>query len=118
MHRMSFTKQLDDIDLSRDRAIICGLLLNELIIGSVEHTVHKGIHAEIAVRFIEEDEDVVMFSVADNRSMENAAEWDEHLNQSFERSLITMLTKQLHGTGEERAAEGYEYRIRFSRCDT
>lgn len=96
---ISFTVQVDPVKLSVDRAIPCGLIMNELLSNAAKHafTANAAVSRERVIRlFLHEDSDCIRFGVEDNgRGLPEKTEIEAEASLGME--LVAILTEQLKG---------------------
>jgi len=110
--RVEFLVQAENIELSIDTAVPCGLLVNELITNSLKHAFPDGTDGgKVEVRFWAEENGYKMV-VADN-GVGLPPEFDMQQNSSLGIQLIKSLTRQLDGNVVISAKEGVSVTISF-----
>jgi len=110
-----FTCEADDAHLHRDRAIVIGLIVNEISTNSFKHA-FEGRGGEIAVRF-SETPDAYRLVVADNgKGLGTETGADKKQSGGLGLQLIEVLATQAEGDVEiESGAGGTAFRFAFSR---
>jgi PAS domain S-box-containing protein len=103
---------VEDITLPVDKAIPCGLILNELITNALKHAFPGGRAGSIRIELQRAGEDDVMLAVRDDgigtpRGIPPAAV------MSLGMRLVEMLVKQIHGRLDISSADGMTFRITF-----
>lgn len=88
--------QVDDIHLSIDQGIPCGLILSELLSNAYEHAFKDQQKGSINVKFIENEEGVITFVVSDD-GIGLAKLPEENESETLGLTLIQTLTQQLEG---------------------
>ncbi|HMK45915.1 MAG TPA: histidine kinase dimerization/phosphoacceptor domain -containing protein [Methanocella sp.] len=104
--------QMDDITLGVDKAVPCGLLINELVTNSLKHAfpddrsgeVHIRMHRAGNLYVLEIDDDGVGFP----------AGTDYRHTTSLGMQLVNLLVNQIYGTIELEGGKGTRFRITFS----
>jgi len=104
--------EIRDIELGIDQAIPCGLIINELVSNALKHAFPANRGGTVLIRGYLDADDYVCLSVSDN---------GVGLPQGFEIAtaetlglqIVTLLTKQLHGTLEIQGDNGLAVFIRF-----
>ncbi|HYG75135.1 MAG TPA: sensor histidine kinase [Planctomycetota bacterium] len=108
--RIKLNLDIPETHLPIDKALPFGLIVNELIANSIKHAFEPGKLGEINIVIRSADDFIV--SVADN-----GKGLPPHLNvaetQSLGLKLVSMLTKQLHGSVTIGRGPGAEVLIRF-----
>lgn len=114
-----------DILLDADTAILCGLILNELVSNSLKHAFPKGQKGEISIDFHPHGENELILSVRDN-GIGFQRDIDIEKLESLGLRLVVLLVNQLKGSLEQnvfhpksgRDSRGTEFIIRFPRSAT
>ena len=105
------TKILDKM-IGLDTAIICGLIVNELVTNAIKHAFAGRSNGIIEIEFREKNENNFLLSVADN-----GISLPEHITpgytSSFGMQLIDVFVKQLGGTFEIIREKGTKFQIHF-----
>ncbi|HOP30755.1 MAG TPA: response regulator [Spirochaetota bacterium] len=112
-----FDVDLDNEYLSIERAIPCGLILNELVMNSFKHAFVDQINCRIDLRFKKDLDGAFSLSVKDNGTglPEN---FDVLKSDSMGMVLLRELTNQLHGKIIISTGDGTEFRIVFGQEKT
>jgi two-component sensor histidine kinase len=105
---ISVTVDCDDSRLDIQRAVPCGLIVNELLTNALEHAFAEGVAGSVSVVFHEEGRTFVL-SVADTGSGIRAG-----AKQSLGMTLVDALTRQLGGSLETSSADGTTITLRFA----
>lgn len=102
---------IDEGSLDIDRALTCGLALNELLTNAIKYSHQDRKHSNIELAFSQNEREYIL-SVADDGPglPSNYVEQQEKL---LGLSLIRMLTKQLGGSMDIRNDGGAVFTIRF-----
>ncbi len=109
---------LDQVFLSVDQAIPCGLIANELISNCVKHAFPGGIKGQIHICLKSLDGGMVSFSVRDN-GIGLPSGWKISGTETMGLKLVTALINQLKGTidvissHEVDGSHGSEFKISF-----
>jgi two-component sensor histidine kinase len=109
---------LDQVFLSVDQAIPCGLIANELISNCVKHAFPGGIKGQIRICLKSLDGGMVSFSVRDN-GIGLPSGWKISGTETMGLKLVTALINQLKGTidvissHEVDGSHGSEFKISF-----
>jgi PAS domain S-box-containing protein len=111
--RIRLIVETDEVWLSAEKAVPCGLILNELLTNCVKHAFPAGRAGDIRIVLRADAEAQVTISVSDTGvgfpeglDFRNAA--------SLGMQLACLLTEQLGGTIDLERAEGTAFTIRFS----
>lgn len=105
----------DDIYLDTDRAMSCGLLLNELLVNSYKHAFDETTtDPQITIRLIESEDGKIMFEVSDNGT---GIDDDFSIIDSGSVGgwLIDVLIRRLEADIDIRREEGTTFLISFSK---
>jgi two-component sensor histidine kinase/ligand-binding sensor domain-containing protein len=104
--------EVDNVNITLDQSIPCGLILNELVSNSFEHAFKGRNSGELLIRFKEQPDDSILFMVKDDGigfpddySMENSS--------SLGVTLVHTLVQQLQGEISMNGKVGTEYKIIF-----
>ncbi|MBD1921948.1 PAS domain S-box protein [Microcoleus sp. FACHB-831] len=101
-----------DVSVSLDKAIPCGLILNELITNALKHGFSDGKKGEIIISLDANLDGKFTLTVAnDGNSL--PADFDIHKTQSMGLKLVMTLVKQLKGTLEIVQSNGCAFKIVF-----
>lgn len=102
----------EGIYLDLEKAIPCGLLLNELISNSLKYAFPKGENGEILIKFTAKDEKMILEVRDDGVGI--PASVDFETSQSLGLQLVNLLiTHDLHGSIELDRHNGTQFRIVF-----
>ena len=102
-----------DVYLDVNKAIPCGLILNELISNALKHAFPGGRHGELQITIRETENAEIEIVVQDN-GLGLPDEVDIHAPRSLGLDLVNGLVKnQLDGQIEVRRDKGTEFRIKF-----
>jgi CheY-like chemotaxis protein len=107
-----FNVDLDNEYLSIERAIPCGLMLNELVMNSFKHAFVQQNNCRIDVGFKKDDDGVFSLSVKDNGKGFPEG-FDMLTSDSMGMVLLRELTNQLHGKIILTRGGGTELKIIF-----
>jgi len=115
---ITLDEDVDDLSLDIDKAIPCGLIINELVSNSLKHAFPEGRDGEIRVEFHAVDDDTLTLVVEDNGigfPIGFPAGVDFKNTESLGLRLVGMLARQLEGTVELERDGGTTFRITFPR---
>jgi PAS domain S-box-containing protein len=104
----------DEVSLSLNDSIPCGLILNELITNAFKHAFPGGACGRIDVAFSEGESGLLELSVRDTGAGLPLS-WEEKARDSLGLTLVRLLVQQLDGTLDIRSDGGTAFRIRFQR---
>ena len=107
--------RMDDINLTIEKAIPCGLILNELVSNSLKHAFpdNEVANPRITITMDETDGEIHL-SISDN-GIGLPDDLDPDTAQSMGMSLVPLLVNQLNGTLKVDTGEGTGYHIYFKR---
>jgi two-component sensor histidine kinase len=104
--------EIADVKLPIDKAIPCGLIINELVSNSLKHAFPEGRKGSVAIRLHADDRGVVTLAVADD-GVGLPPGMDFRNTDSMGLQLVNMLTSQLHGEISFSGGEGTAFTITF-----
>jgi two-component sensor histidine kinase len=110
--RISLKIDVGNVALVIDKAIPCGLIINELLSNSLTHAFPEGGKGNIAIRFHADDQGVVTLMVADD-GVGLPPGMDSRDSKTMGLQLVNMLTKQLQGEISLLNKGGVSFTIRF-----
>ena len=113
--KISLLIDVEDVSLSIDSAIPCGLIINELVSNSLKYAFPESKEGEIKITLRLTNENEIELIVGDNGVgiPENV---DFRNTESFGLQLVTTLAEdQLESNIELSRTEGTEFRIKFKR---
>jgi PAS domain S-box-containing protein len=114
--RITLKVDAGQIALEIDRAIPCGLIVNELVSNSLKHAFPGGRHGEITVRLHGGDDGRIFLTVADNGTgLPPGVDFRD--TSTLGLQLVNMLTRQLRGRVEMSGERGTSWEITFSTMD-
>ena len=102
---------VEKVLLDLDRAIPCGLMVNELISNALKYAFPDGEKGEILVQMGHVDQDVLLVVKDDGVGLPE--DMDIRTSTSLGMQLINTLVRQLDGDLELVNAHGTEVRVRF-----
>ncbi|HEY9653749.1 MAG TPA: histidine kinase dimerization/phosphoacceptor domain -containing protein, partial [Coleofasciculaceae cyanobacterium] len=101
-----------DISLPIDRAIPCGLIINELVSNSLKYAFPHNRHGKIQMDFYSNPDDTLTLTIRDN-GIGIPEEFDIETTHSLGLTLVQGLVEQLEGTFELVRNRGTEFKITF-----
>ncbi|MEB3213517.1 MAG: PAS domain S-box protein, partial [Leptolyngbyaceae bacterium] len=110
---VSLNTQVDDISLSIDHAIPCGLIINELVSNSLKYAFPNTQPGEIHVLFHQRENQVFTLTVQDN-GIGIPPGVDINQSKTLGMSLIQGLVKQLRGKLEISSGPGTTFTVMFT----
>lgn len=109
---ITFKKEVDNIQIDISQAVPVGLILNEAITNAIKHAfLNKA--GYIHIRLLEEEDGIILLSVADNGSGFNTTE-KAPATTSIGMDIIRGLARQLRGKLSIESGPGTTIQIRFS----
>ncbi|MCX6557246.1 MAG: PAS domain S-box protein [Candidatus Aminicenantes bacterium] len=116
-HNVYFSVQADGVMVSLDKAISCGLILNELITNAFKHAFPVGTPVSGAGRYeinviAVQGSDELILTVANNGvGLPADFEWEK--SETLGLQLVKMLIKQIDGSIELDRSAGTAFRVKF-----
>ena len=110
--KISIKTDIKDVHLDLDNAILCGLIINELLSNSYKHAFPDKTESEITVSMREQDDKTIELMVSDN-GIGIPEELDWKSTESFGLRIVNLLVRQLEGEISLKQAEGTQFRITF-----
>jgi len=101
-----------DVQLDLERAIPCGLLINELVTNSFKHAFEGERHGEIVIEIGEDTDSLICLSVTDN-GIGLPAEAELAKASSLGLQLVQLFVEQLHGQLTVDRKNGTRFSLRF-----
>jgi PAS domain S-box-containing protein len=111
-HAVAMQLDVDAVILDIDRAIPCGLIVNELVSNALKYAFPNGKTGEIRIDLHEEEEKRLALIVSDN-GVGFPAEMDFRQTASLGLQLVNTLTDQLEGTITLARNHGTTFKIVF-----
>lgn len=112
--KVNITVEADTIHMAADRAMICGLVLNELLVNIYKHAFEDLSEGNITVNLLSLKDNKIQLDVRDNGigipeefSLEDAS--------SIGTWVINVLLRKLNSTVEINSGEGTSFSIRFNK---
>lgn len=109
--RIEFTISAENILMSIDTAIPCGLIVNELINNILKHAFPDGYNGKIELNLRRSDENVVLEVIDNGVGIPDSFDMDK--NDSLGMQLVDTLVRQLDGVIEVTGTEGTRFSIEF-----
>jgi two-component sensor histidine kinase len=110
--RVALDIQVEDVNLGIDRAVPCGLILNELISNALKHAFPNNQTGHIQVRLHKENNHTICLTVADD-GIGFPPDFTLANTDSLGMQLVHTLVEQLDGTVQINNAGGAEFIICF-----
>jgi two-component sensor histidine kinase/DNA-binding NarL/FixJ family response regulator len=110
--QISLKIDVGNVALVIDKAIPCGLIINELLSNSLTHAFPESGKGNIAIRFHADDQGVVTLMVADD-GVGLPPGMDFRDSKTMGLQLVNMMTKQLQGEISLLSEGGASFTIRF-----
>jgi two-component sensor histidine kinase len=110
--RIETAVEVEPIACDVDKAIPCGLIINELVTNALKYAFPNQRPGKIAIQFTRNDDKMVRLLVRDN-GVGLPADLNLFQAPSLGFQLVRTLTRQLHGTLEVANGNGTEIRILF-----
>lgn len=104
---------VEQVYLTIDTAIPCGLIINELVSNSLKHAFPQHQGGEICISFRASNKGQFILSVSDN-GVGMGSDFDFRNTRSLGLQLVCRLTKQLEGSIELNHRQAAEFKIVFS----
>ncbi|MBN2029252.1 HAMP domain-containing protein [bacterium] len=112
MGRIDMSLKIDNVSLSIDKAIPCGLIINELVSNSLKYGFPDGSEGHIHVRLVSENENHIALTVEDN-GIGLPKGFDFGKTDTLGLQLVHTLTRQLKGQIEWHSNDGASFKITF-----
>ena len=103
---------MEDLSLGVDKAIPCGLILNELITNALKHAFPDQRHGTVRVELRREGDRDIVFAVSDD-GVGMPVEFHPKESPSLGMSLVQTLVEQLDGSIEIIRDAGTRFQVRF-----
>lgn len=112
--RVALKIRVSDVALTVDRAIPCGLIINELVSNALKYAFPEGKEGEVSITVRSGDGDEMELVVSDN-GVGMSDDLDIANVHSLGLKLVRILTDQLGGTLEIDRSRGTKFQIRFKK---
>jgi PAS domain S-box-containing protein len=109
---IALTLDVDEIVLPVDKAVPCGLIVNELMTNAAKHAYPGRSEGTITIRFRQEDRHTGVLTVGDD-GVGLPADFDLDKTSSLGLQLVTTLTRQLGGRLVIGRASGAQFSVTF-----
>ncbi len=111
--RVSFVSMMEDVEVSLDAALPCGLILNELITNSLKHAFPDGRDGHISIHLRQDgDASITLLVVDDGIGFPRGFNVREHGNLGL-KNIFLLGEQQLRAAVRFEAAEGVACELRF-----
>jgi two-component sensor histidine kinase len=110
---LTLNVNVDKIPIDVDRAILCGLIINELVTNSLKYAFPDAKNGEIHIGF-QLNNDKYALTISDN-GIGFPEDLDFQNTESLGLQLVCSLSKQLHGDIELDRSNGTTFRITFNK---
>jgi PAS domain S-box-containing protein len=112
--RITLNIDVAGIAMGIDKAIPCGLIINELVSNALKHAFPDNLSGEISIRFSVDEDDWITLTVVDT-GVGIPPGLDFKNTGSLGLQLVNMLTRQLNGQISMENSTGTAFTIRFQR---
>jgi two-component sensor histidine kinase len=110
--RVELAIRIGDVELDLDRAVTCGLIVNELVSNALKHAFPDGRAGRVCVELQPFGDKQQVLVVGDN-GIGLPRDLDYHRADSLGLQLVDKLTQQLHGTIAVNRAGGTTFTITY-----
>ncbi len=113
--RTTISLQVDiqpDVTIGIDKAVLCGLIINELVTNAFKHGFPDGNRGQVLVKLVTSGADFLNLSVANN-GQKLPADFDINNVRSMGLTLVLSLIRQIKGTLELETDEMTVFKIVF-----
>jgi two-component sensor histidine kinase/ABC-type amino acid transport substrate-binding protein len=111
--RIRIVVSVADVRLPLDKAIPCGLLVNELVVNALKHAFKDGRSGTIEVKMACSEDGMVTLTVSDDGMGAQAPEGGEKKRKSIGLTLVTNLAIQLGGECKISSDKGFVAELSF-----
>ncbi|MBS3819005.1 PAS domain S-box protein [bacterium] len=110
--RIQLNTEMEEVSLDLNKAIHCGLIVNELLSNSLKHAFSDGQEGQVNIRLHSEKQNKVLLEISDNGS---GIPQNKHLDQgdSLGMKLVYGLVDQIGGTLNLDKKKGTRFQIIF-----
>lgn len=102
---------VDNIPISIEKAIPCGLIINELISNSMKYAFPNDSKGEIQIQLKKQKKDIELIVQDNGIGISRDINWET--SKTLGLRLVHTLVQQLHGTLEIKNEKGIEFKIQF-----
>ncbi len=102
---------VEDVPIDIEKAIPCGLIINELISNSLKYAFPDDNKGEIQIQLKKQTENIELVYQDNGVGISKDFDWEK--SNTLGLRLVRTLVKQLHGILEVNTEEGIEYKIQF-----
>jgi two-component sensor histidine kinase len=110
---VKLTTEFDDMHLSLDQAIPCGLIANELISNSLKYAFDKGQHGELFISAKHKDSKVTLIISDNGKGLPEGFDYEN--SDSLGLQLVYTLKDQLDASIQVFTKKGTKYLITFDK---
>ncbi len=112
MGMVAMSLKIDDVSLSIDKAIPCGLIINELVSNSLKYGFPDKSKGEIQIHLVSENKNHIALTVHDNGiGLPKGFDFDN--TKTLGLQLVRTLTRQLKGQIEWHNSHGTLFKVTF-----
>ncbi len=111
--RIRLLISVDDVDLPLDKAIPCGLIINELVVNALKHAFPGNRPGTLRVDLHRTSSQAAELTVRDDGVGPAACGDEAERRRNIGLSLVENLSRQLHGSYEQVPGEGCTARVAF-----
>jgi PAS domain S-box-containing protein len=112
-HRVRLVLSVEDIRLPLDKAVPCGLLINELVANALKHAFPNGRSGTVEVSMVRIEGGMVSLAVTDDGIGASGTDLAKGKRKSIGISLVKSLAVQLGGEYRPESAHGVVARVVF-----
>jgi two-component sensor histidine kinase/HAMP domain-containing protein len=112
-HDIRIQIDAENVPVSIEKAIPCGLIINELISNSLKYAFPDQKEGEIQIHLKKHEKDIQLIVQDNGIGMSKNIDWET--TETLGLRLVHTLVKQLSGSLEVRNETGIEFKIRFGR---
>jgi two-component sensor histidine kinase len=113
--RIALKLDLEEVWLSIDAAIPCGLIFDELMSNALKHSFPGSLKGELRIALASDDSGRITLMVSNN-GVDFPADLHLQNTPTFGLQLVNILTQQLNGTLELDRSIGTTFRMTFKPC--
>ena len=117
VNRSQISLQVDvpvGVTIDVDRAVLCGLIINELVTNALKHGFGGDRHGEVLIKLVNSGDDLLMLSVSNN-GQELSPDFDISNVQTMGLNLVASLIRQIKGNLEVETGSSTVFKIIFSK---